>query len=73
MLHWIAPADDNGTGGRISSYDLRYSTATISAANWDAATQVTGEPAPAAPGQQEVFTRRQPVAFHYVFLCHQVR
>lgn len=51
-----SPADDNGTGGRISSYDLRYSTATISAANWDAATQVTGEPAPAAPGQQEVFT-----------------
>jgi hypothetical protein len=56
MLQWIAPADDNGTAGRVTSYDIRYSTSTITDANWDGATQAVGAPTPAAPGQQETFT-----------------
>jgi YHS domain-containing protein len=54
-LTWTAPGDD-GTEGRASSYDVRYSTATITAGNWAAATQSTGEPAPKAAGQQETFS-----------------
>jgi chitodextrinase len=56
MLRWTAPADDNGTGGRVTSYDVRYSTSTISEADWESAVQATGEPVPSAPGQQETFT-----------------
>ncbi len=48
-LTWNAPGDD-GTVGRATSYDLRYSTATIDAGTWAAATPVTGEPSPALAG-----------------------
>ena len=55
-VHWTAPADDNGTGGRVASYDVRYSTGTIDDTNWATASQATGGPSPAAPGTQETFT-----------------
>lgn len=54
-LRWTAPGDD-GTAGRATAYDLRYSTSTITAANFAQATQVIGEPAPAVTGSAESFT-----------------
>jgi len=54
-LSWTAPGDDGGTG-QASEYDIRYSTAPITVANWDEATQVTGEPAPKTSGSFETFT-----------------
>lgn len=53
-LHWTAPGDD-GTTGTASEYDIRYSTSLITEANWDAATQVTGETAPKDAGFAESF------------------
>ncbi len=55
-LRWTAPADDNGTGGQVASYDLRYATTSITDTNWASATPATGLPAPAAPGTQQTFT-----------------
>lgn len=54
-LRWTAPGDD-GTSGRATAYDLRYSTSAITAANFAQATSVIGEPAPAAAGSAESFT-----------------
>jgi hypothetical protein len=54
-LTWHAPGDD-GTTGTASQYDIRYSTAPITAANWDAANQVTGEPVPQSSGSTETAT-----------------
>ncbi len=54
-LTWTAPGDDNGTG-TATTYDLRYSTATITSGNFSSATQVTGEPAPSVAGSSETMT-----------------
>jgi hypothetical protein len=54
-LTWNAPGDDGSTG-TAASYDIRYSTATITDANWGSATQVTGEPAPLAAGNSQSHT-----------------
>jgi hypothetical protein len=48
-VEWSSPFDDD-ISGKAASFDLRYSTATITAANFATATQVSGEPVPAAPG-----------------------
>ncbi len=48
-LTWTAPGDDGNTG-TANSYDIRYSTSTINDSNWLSATQVIGEPTPAAAG-----------------------
>lgn len=48
-LDWTAPGDD-GITGTATSYDIRYSTALITAVNFLSATQVAGEPAPLAAG-----------------------
>ena len=53
MLSWTAPDEDSG---KAASYDLRYSTGVITAANWSGASQAVGEPVPASPGQLETFT-----------------
>ncbi len=53
-ISWTAPGDD-GTTGTATSYDVRYSTSMINEANWDAATQATGEPSPQAAGSSEQF------------------
>ena len=47
-LSWIAPS--------AASYDVRYSTLTITDVNWVSATQATGEPTPQAAGSFETFT-----------------
>lgn len=53
VLTWTAPGDD-GASGVASSYDIRYSTSPIiSAADFTAATQVSGEPAPAVAGTSQ--------------------
>jgi hypothetical protein len=54
-LTWTAVGDDANVG-TATAYDLRYSTAEITAGNVASATQVTGEPAPKAAGQGETFT-----------------
>ena len=55
QLSWTAPGDDGATG-TATSYDIRYSTSTITEGNWAAATQATGEPAPQVAGSSETFT-----------------
>jgi len=54
-LSWTAPGDDGSTG-TASEYDIRYSTSIITEVNWDAATQVSGEPSPQAAGSSESFS-----------------
>ena len=51
-LTWTATGED-GAVGTASSYDLRYSTSTITEANWATATPVAGEPAPTVAGTQQ--------------------
>lgn len=50
-ITWTSPGDDGSTG-TATTYDIRYSTATITEANWNSATQVSGEPSPKAAGQK---------------------
>ncbi len=54
-VSWTAPGDD-GSIGTASSYDLRYSTSPITSGNFNSATSVTGEPAPAAVGTAQSMT-----------------
>ncbi len=53
-LAWTAPGAD-GKSGQASSYDLRLSTAPLTAGGFDAATPLTGLPAPAPAGTRETF------------------
>lgn len=56
-LMWLAPGDD-GTEGRASVYDLRYSETPNLVANWwdSVATPFEGEPRPALPGEIDSIT-----------------
>jgi hypothetical protein len=65
-LSWTAPGDD-GSVGTASQYDLRYSTSTITDANWSSATQVSGEPTPKVAGSAESFqvTGLTPLVTYY--------
>ncbi len=49
---WTAPGDD-GDLGQAWGYDLRYSLDPLDLLDWATATQVAGEPLPAAAGQAE--------------------
>jgi chitodextrinase len=51
-LLWTAPGDD-GLAGTVAQYDLRYSTAPITAANFAQATSALGPAQPVAGGQTE--------------------
>ncbi|MCK4555108.1 MAG: fibronectin type III domain-containing protein, partial [Candidatus Aenigmarchaeota archaeon] len=53
-LNWTAPGD-NGNVGIADQYDIRYSTALITEANWALAAQALGEPVPSSPGTGESF------------------
>ena len=57
VMNWTSTGDDSITG-TASSYDIRYSSSPITLANWNAATQSTGEPTPAAAGTAQSFTVR---------------
>jgi hypothetical protein len=48
-LTWSAPGDDSLTG-RVSRFDLRYSSQVITPANFDQAAAVSSLPAPGPPG-----------------------
>jgi phosphodiesterase/alkaline phosphatase D-like protein len=54
-LGWTAVGDDSLTG-TATKYDIRYSTSPITSVNWASAVQVTGEPAPTAPGTSQSYT-----------------
>jgi hypothetical protein len=54
-LSWTTPGDD-GMTGTASQFDLRYSTAPITATNFLNATRWTSMPAPAAPGTRQSVT-----------------
>jgi hypothetical protein len=54
-LTWTAPGDD-GNVGTASRYDIRYSTSTITQANWPSATPVSGEPTPQVAGTSQSMT-----------------
>lgn len=54
-LTWTAPGDDNNSGA-ASSYDLRYSSSLITAANWGSATPASGEPVPQTAGTSQSMT-----------------
>jgi len=51
-VSWTAPGDDENSG-TATSYDLRYSTSLITAANFSGATAVAGEPVPSIAGSAE--------------------
>ena len=52
-LTWTAPGDDGSTG-TATTYDIRYRTGgAVNDSNWASATQVTGEPTPAAAGTNQ--------------------
>jgi len=55
IVAFAATGDDSLTG-TATTYDVRYSASPITIANWGAATQVTGEPAPMAPGTAQTVT-----------------
>lgn len=54
-VSWTAPGDD-GTIGTASQYDLRYSTASITAGNFASAIAVSGEPLPLPAGTTQSMT-----------------
>jgi hypothetical protein len=53
-LSWTATGDD-GKVGTASAYDLRYSTATITGANWASSTKYAGLPNPLPAGTKQSF------------------
>jgi hypothetical protein len=55
QLSWTAPGDDSLTG-TAAQYDLRYSTASITATNFSSATRWTGTPTPTAAGTRQTAT-----------------
>lgn len=57
ILTWTAPGDD-GVLGLASAYDLRWSTQPIDAGSFNAATPVSVQPVPAAPGTLQTYVIR---------------
>jgi len=54
-LTWNTPSDQSKMAS-VSAYDLRYSTANITEANWASADTVSGEPAPGEAESADTFT-----------------
>ena len=54
-LNWNAPGDDDDTG-TATSYDMRFSNAKFTDANWNTITSATGEPAPQIVGTLQNMT-----------------
>ncbi|MFH0972312.1 MAG: fibronectin type III domain-containing protein [Candidatus Micrarchaeota archaeon] len=52
-LRWTSPGDD-GSIGTATTYDIRYSTALITSANFYSATQFGGAPVPAIAGTTQI-------------------
>jgi hypothetical protein len=67
-LQWTAPGDD-GPNGTATSYDLRRSTTPITdLTTFNAATPVSGEPAPHAAGSAETMQVNLPAGTYYFAL-----
>ncbi|MBI1797100.1 MAG: fibronectin type III domain-containing protein [Candidatus Eisenbacteria bacterium] len=66
QISWTTPGDDSLTG-TASQFDIRYSTAAITAANFSSATRWNSAPVPAAPGtrQSTVVTGLQPTTTYW--------
>jgi len=66
QVTWTAPGDD-GSVGTATSYDLRYSTAAITASNFGSATRWNSTPTPAAAGtsQSVTVTGLTPITTYY--------
>jgi hypothetical protein len=54
-LTWAVP-NSQGYTRQPTEYDIRYATYPLDESNWDAATQVQGEPVPGELGQEQSFT-----------------
>ena len=65
-LTWTAPGNDS-TIGQATTYDIRYSVAFITDANWAQATHALDPPAPKPAGTLESFTvsNLQPATTYY--------
>jgi len=57
-LEWTAPKEDGNSGGKVSSYDVRYATSGFGDSDWDSSwvEQAAGEPSPNDPGQTETMS-----------------
>lgn len=53
-LKWTAPADADSHA--VAQYDLRYHSSPINESNWGSATPASGEPTPAAPGNDQALS-----------------
>ncbi|MBI2609940.1 fibronectin type III domain-containing protein [Candidatus Giovannonibacteria bacterium] len=53
-LSWTSPADPPSNSA-ADKYDIRYSMSLLGESNWQQATRVTGEPAPASPGANQSY------------------
>lgn len=54
-LSWTSPGDD-GSSGKASAYDIRYSNSGINDSNWVSAVTLSGEPSPQTAGTNQSFT-----------------
>jgi subtilisin family serine protease len=54
-FNWTAPGDDDDTG-TATTYDMRFSSAKFTDANWSTLTQASGEPAPQESGTLQNMT-----------------
>jgi subtilisin family serine protease len=54
----LTATGDDGTTGRASAYDVRYSLSPIDSNNFDSADQASGEPRPAPAGSQDTIEVR---------------
>jgi DNA-binding beta-propeller fold protein YncE len=54
-LSWTAPGN-NASSGTAASYDIRYSTSTITQSNWMSAAATTGDPTPQVAGTVQNYT-----------------
>ncbi|MBI5023235.1 MAG: fibronectin type III domain-containing protein, partial [Candidatus Magasanikbacteria bacterium] len=68
-LKWTAPGDDNNSG-TASQYDIRYSLAAITAANWANATSIDNEPTVqvSGSGQSVIISNLTPNTPYYFAL-----
>jgi len=67
LVTWTAPGDD-GNVGTATEYDVRYATFAINEANWNSATQASGEPPPKSAGSADSFaiTGLAPLTTYYI-------
>lgn len=68
VVSWTAPGDD-AYAGKVSAYDVRYSTSPITEENWDQAKRVHDLPSPQPAGEVELLTIDQLLAGRTYFIA----